>query len=147
MTPSPLTLSLLLFLGALAAWIDLKTRTLPDWLTLGALLTFLALAALQGNALSGALGAVLPSGLLLLVALLAGGGLGGGDVKYLAAIGAALGPLGGFLALLAAALVGALQGAVTALRGRDAYPFGPALAAGSLLVPLLWPYVAPLLGR
>ena len=147
MTPSPTTLGLLFLVGALATTWDLRTRTLPDWLTLGALLAFLALAALQGNVLWGALGAVLPSGLLLLVALLAGGGLGGGDVKYLAAIGAALGPRGGFVALLAASAIGALQGVVTAFRGKDAYPFGPALAAGSLVAPLLWPYVAPLLGR
>ena len=143
MTPSDVTLGLLLALGIVASWLDLRTHTLPDRLTLGALAAFLLLTGWQGHLVAAVLGAAIPSALLLLIALLAGGGLGGGDVKYLAAIGAALGPLGGFLALLAAALIGVLQGALTRLRGGSSYPFGPALAAGSILAPMLWPLLAP----
>ena len=145
MTPSDVTLGLLLALGLVASWLDLRTHTLPDRLTLGALAAFLLLAGWQGHLVAAVLGAAIPAALLLLIALLAGGGLGGGDVKYLAAIGAALGPLGGFLALLAAALIGALQGVLTTRRGGGAYPFGPALAAGSILAQLLWPILMPIL--
>jgi prepilin signal peptidase PulO-like enzyme (type II secretory pathway) len=67
-------------------------------------------------------------------------GMGLGDVKLLAAIGAFLGPLGVIEAVLAAALLGLLLGGVLALRrGSAAAPFGfgPALALGALAVLLL----------
>ena len=145
MTPSPTTLGALLALGIVASWFDLRTHVLPDRLTLGALAVFLLLAGWQGRPGAAVLGALLPAALLLLIALLAGGGLGGGDVKYLAAIGAALGPLEGCLALLVAAAIGVLQGFWQRRRGRAAYPFGPALAAGSILAPLLGPILLPML--
>lgn len=145
-----MTVFLLAAVGVGAAWLDLKTGRIPNWLTIGALVTFLLIDASRGRLMPGLLGAVVPAGLLLLVALLAVTGIigaGGGDVKYAAAIGAALGPLGGLFALLVAAVLGALS-ALTVFRGRPAYPFAPALAAGSILSLLLWPIVASaLLGR
>ncbi len=146
-----MTLILLVAIGVAAAWLDVKTGRIPDWLTIGALCVFLLIAAWQGPLVSALLGAVLPAGLLLLTALLAVAGIagvGGGDVKYVAAVGAALGPLGGLLALLVAAAVGTPAAVVQLRRGRPSYPFGPAVAFGSILSALLWPIVAPvLLGR
>jgi leader peptidase (prepilin peptidase)/N-methyltransferase len=75
-------------------------------------------------------------------------GLGLGDVKLMAAIGAFLGPGGVLETVVAAALLGLLLGVVQLLaerRGVDApFGFGPALAAGALLVALV-PH-APLVG-
>lgn len=71
-------------------------------------------------------------------------GLGFGDVKLMAMIGAFLGPLGVLEALFAAALVGLVLGLGYAVaRGSFAVPFGfgPALAAGALAVllsPVHW---------
>jgi leader peptidase (prepilin peptidase)/N-methyltransferase len=73
-------------------------------------------------------------------------GLGFGDVKLLAMIGAVLGPFGVLEALIAAALAGLLVGAAFAVATRrlDApFGFAPALALGALLVllapgPALW---------
>jgi leader peptidase (prepilin peptidase)/N-methyltransferase len=67
-------------------------------------------------------------------------GMGLGDVKLLAAIGAFLGPAGVLATVLAASVLGLVLGGAIALARRDAsVPFGfaPALAAGALLVVLL----------
>jgi len=67
-------------------------------------------------------------------------GLGFGDVKLMAGVGAFLGPTGVMEAILVAAVVGLGVGGAIALARRQAgVPFGfaPALAAGSLLVVLV----------
>ena len=66
-------------------------------------------------------------------------GLGFGDVKLLAMIGAVLGPVGVLEALIAAALGGLVLGLGFALATRrfdTPFGFGPALALGALLVVL-----------
>ncbi len=64
-------------------------------------------------------------------------GMGGGDVKLLAMIGAFLGWKGVLFTLFAASLVGSLVGGGIMLAlGKDtkyAIPFGPFLAAGALV--------------
>ena len=72
-----MTLILLVAIGVAAAWLDVKTGRIPDWLTIGALCVFLLIAAWQGPLVSALLGAVLPAGLLLLTALLAVAGIAG----------------------------------------------------------------------
>ena len=63
-------------------------------------------------------------------------GMGGGDVKLLAMIGAFLGWQGALMTLLLASLSGSIIGlAMMLLYGKDskyAIPFGPFLAAGAL---------------
>jgi prepilin peptidase CpaA len=90
-----------------AAVFDLRTRRIPNWLTLGALATALVLRlALDGPtglalAVVGAFAAGFPA--LVLFRLRA---MGGGDVKLLAACGALVGPETGFQLLLASAIAG-----------------------------------------
>ena len=119
-------------LGLVATWTDLTDGRVPDWLTLGALAAFLGFAAWQGSLVTALLGALLPSAILLLCRRL-GVGVRGGDVKYLAAVGALLGPALGLLALLTAAVVALVVGVIARWRGPGAYPFAPALAVSSLL--------------
>lgn len=67
-------------------------------------------------------------------------GLGFGDVKLLAMIGAVVGPIGVIETILAASLAGLVGGVAWALaRGNWTAPFGfgPAIAAGALLVVLI----------
>lgn len=71
-------------------------------------------------------------------------GLGLGDVKLLAMIGAVLGPVGVLDSILASSLVGLVMGGLhSAMRGGVGIPFGfaPAIAVGAiatLFLPRLW---------
>jgi prepilin peptidase CpaA len=102
----------LVILSALAVYFDLVRHKIPNFLTFPAMLLGLLYHALGGG-WSGLRFAL--AGLLLGVALLlipfAMGGMGGGDVKFLAAVGALQGA--GFV--LAAALLAALIGGAAAL--------------------------------
>lgn len=67
-------------------------------------------------------------------------GVGFGDVKLLAMIGAVQGALGVFETILAASLAGLVLGVAWALATREwsaPFGFGPAIAAGALLVALV----------
>jgi prepilin peptidase CpaA len=101
---------------ALGAWIDVRTRRLPNKLTLTAVVLALALRGLLGGAalLDGVYGLALAFALLL--PLFALGGVGGGDAKLMMAAGAFLGPHGFLVALLATALVGGVMSAAYAMR-------------------------------
>ncbi|MHB1531612.1 prepilin peptidase [Acidithiobacillus sp.] len=134
--------------------IDLETQLLPDRITkpgilLGLLLNATALIH-PGLALVSPLeavaGVVLGYGSLWLLAVgyhrwSGRHGMGGGDLKLLAMIGAWLGWQAVFLTLFIAALSGGVvaMAYVLAGKGRDyAMPFGPYLALGGWLM-LLWP--------
>lgn len=110
-----------LALGVAACVWDLRTRRIPNALTFGAaaaaLVVRLLVAGPWGLA-DGAAGWL--TGAALLLPFYALGGLGGGDVKLLAAIGAWVGPLAAF----EVGLYGALAGGVLAV--------GFALSVGSL---------------
>jgi leader peptidase (prepilin peptidase)/N-methyltransferase len=67
-------------------------------------------------------------------------GLGFGDVKLLAMIGAVIGPIGVLETILAASLAGLVGGVAWAAANRNwstPFGFGPAIAAGALLVLLV----------
>ena len=101
-----------------AVWFDVRERRLPNALTVGATVLALALRALAGldPLVDGLLGAVLGFGLALPFFL--AGGLGGGDVKLLAATGAFLGPRYLWFALLVMALVGGVMAVAVIARHR-----------------------------
>lgn len=103
---SSVNTALFLLLVAAAGWLDLRTGRIPNVLTVTGLAAALALRALQDPAqvVPGLLGAAFGLGVSL--PLFALGGLGGGDVKLLAAVGAFLGPGKLVTALLAAGVVG-----------------------------------------
>ena len=103
----PSLLAVLLVL--VGAYTDLRWRRLPNWLTLGGALAALLLQlALRGPA--GGLDSLLGWGLgvLLLFIPFALRGMGAGDVKLLAAVGASRGPAFVFVAFLLIALLGGL---------------------------------------
>nr|WP_296748615.1 A24 family peptidase [Thioalkalivibrio sp.] len=148
--PTAAGLAALLFTGVLivASGIDARTTLLPDQLTLP--LIWLGLAAnyfgLFTDLESAVIGAMAGYLSLWLVyhgfRLLTGKeGMGYGDFKLLAAIGAWLGWQALPVVLLLASLVGAIVGiALILLRGRDRnipIPFGPYLAAAGWLG-LIW---------
>jgi len=109
------------FLSIVAGAFDLRTRRIPNLLTFGAALAGVGYhAATGGLTTAGWSAAGLAAGLLLFFPFFALGGLGAGDVKLVAALGAWVGLpailwvafytaiAGGVLALLAAAHHGLL---------------------------------------
>jgi leader peptidase (prepilin peptidase)/N-methyltransferase len=127
----------------IVSFIDLAYRIIPDVITLpGILAGLLASALITSVGLGSALlGVVIGGGLFLFIAIVSRGGMGGGDIKLTAMIGAFLGWQGVFVTIFLAALSGAISGIfliVVKKKGRkDALPFGPFLALGALLA-LLW---------
>ena len=116
---------------ALAALVDLREHKLPNRLLAVAFLVTAAgaLSALDGGlVVSALLGMVLAGGLLLLVRL--GRGVGMGDVKMAAVVGASTGSVALVAAPVAIAVAAASAGVFGLLAGRTRLPLGPALWAG-----------------
>jgi leader peptidase (prepilin peptidase) / N-methyltransferase len=134
------------------AYIDLDHQIIPDVLSLpGVVVGLVAAPVLHGGTWleaiqAAALGAVLGGGLLFAVAwgyerATGREGMGGGDVKLLAMVGAFLGWQGVLLTLLLGSLVGSAIGvSIMVARGADsklAIPFGPFLSIGAF-VAMFW---------
>ncbi len=134
-----------LFFAALVAiaGIDLEHQLIPDRITLpgiamGFLTSFLGTRLSWLDSLIGILGV---GGILVAVIILSGGGMGGGDVKLGAMMGAFLGYKLALLALFLAVILGgfvALALLFTGIRRRkDPIPFGPFLAMAAAIA-MLW---------
>lgn len=151
---STVAICLLGFL-AVAAVVDLRTRRIPNTLTVPA-----ALAALLLHLWCSGAGGAMTSGTGLLTGLAAflpfylAGGFGAGDVKAMAVVGAFVGPKGALLAALATLGVGGVGAllVLAALRWqsvrtrlawqlgdarRQHFPYGLAIACGTALA-LRW---------
>ena len=123
-----------LVVATIACVTDLRTRRIPNVLTFGAAAGacgfYLADRGLGGLGWSAAGWLV---GGLLFLPLFALRGLGGGDVKLLAALGAWMGTSALLPIVLLSSLIGAVVGgAFLAIRGHDRatpIPFGPFIAA------------------
>ncbi len=148
--PTPAGLAAMLFTGILiaAAGIDARTTLLPDQLTLpllwfGLAINYFGVFTDLESAVIGAIAGYLVLWLVYHAFRLLTGkeGMGYGDFKLLAALGAWLGWQSLPLVLLLASLVGAIVGiALILLRGRDRnipIPFGPYLAAAGWIA-LIW---------
>ena len=110
----------LLMVIATAAWSDLRTRRIPNWINVsGAFIGFL-LHALDGGlhgAVTSLAGAALGVGIF--VGLFAVGGMGAGDVKLFGAVGALVGPQALVLVFVFTGLLGGIAAiALAVFRGR-----------------------------
>ena len=99
--------------------LDLRTRRIPNWLTLSLTACGLTLAALQVSGLSlfGAL-AGFGLGLVLMLPGHVVGATGAGDVKLFAAMGTVLGPSGIAVAFFYTTIVGGVLALVVAINRR-----------------------------
>lgn len=97
----------ILFVMAVAVYTDLRYRLIYDWLTLPGIAYFLIAHAVlrPEDWLAHLLGVVVLGGLSLGVAVISNGQLGGGDIKLLAVVGAALGWQAGLFAMVLAYLL------------------------------------------
>ena len=136
----------LVFIASLVAltFIDLDTMRLPDVIVLPLVLVGLAGAWLIPDRLTGwesLASAVGAGGLFWFIARVYPEGMGLGDVKLVAALGAFLGFPGIILAVFLASLSGSLIGLARLFMRRASWrqqiPFGPYLAFGGV-VTLLW---------
>lgn len=130
---------MILFLIVVAAAWDLRTREVPDWIPL-AILACAALATLFGWSDVRWTGLVV--GLVLGFALPAAvwrlGGLGGADVKLIAGLGAALGPVALLCFLFWTALAGGLLAVAAKSFGKKDFAYVPAIVVG-LSIQTFWP--------
>ena len=123
--------------------IDLQHQLIPDVITLPGIVVGLAANLAIGHVswLDSVIGIVMGGGLFLVIILVSRGGMGGGDMKLGAMLGAFLGWKALLFALFAAIVLGgvvAIAVLVSGLRGRkDPIPFGPFLAAGGAMA-LFW---------
>lgn len=107
--------TLLVIACAAAVWFDVRENRIPNVLTLGTLILALALrAAGQASLIDGLAGAGIAFAIALPFFLV--GGLGGGDAKLLAAVGALVGLDRVFMALFLTAVVGGAMGIFVMLR-------------------------------
>ena len=125
-------------------FIDLDHRIIPDRISLpGIPLFFLAALAVPGVTWrASAIGILAGGGSLFAVAwvyqaMTGREGMGGGDIKLLAMIGAMVGWRGILFTLFAASAIGTIAGLVAMIRSgkgmRLAIPFGPFLAMGATI--------------
>jgi prepilin peptidase CpaA len=101
----------------IAAWTDWRTRRIPNWLTVPALVLGIGVNTLAAG-WPGARASLEGAGLALIILFpfVLKRGLGAGDWKLMAAIGAFLGPLLFLLALLGSVLVCGLMAIVHLIR-------------------------------
>ncbi|MBI5577189.1 MAG: prepilin peptidase [Deltaproteobacteria bacterium] len=128
-------------------FIDIDHRIIPDELSLGGLAAGVLLSFLPGGDWQGSLlGGVVGGGILYATAVAyekATGreGMGGGDIKLIAMIGAFLGWKGALLAIFSGSLLGTAGGLIAMRKGKDglktAIPFGPYLCAAAVIARFL----------
>lgn len=127
-------------------FVDLDHRIVPNAITYPGTLLGLLLAVPQGRILDALLTAAGAGAFFLLIALVSRGGMGGGDIKLAAMMGAFLGWPAIAFALLVAFTTGAAAGVYLIASGRrsrkDPIPFGPSLAAGAMVA---WFAAAPVI--
>lgn len=103
-------------LAVAACCFDMRTRRVPNALTLGGAVLALGYAAVRGGPVDVAAAALgWCVGLALFLPFFVLGGLGAGDVKLLACLGAWLGPESALWLALYAAMAGGVMGLIVAL--------------------------------
>ena len=126
----------MLIVLAVIVVLDFRTKIIPDAITLPGIVYALCVAAFMENpSLSEAvLGAVVGGGIVLLLAVVSRGAFGGGDIKLMGMLGAALGWKGAIAVLALSQVMAALIALVLlTLRRARRHDFFPVGAVISLL--------------
>ncbi len=152
--PNPATAIYFLFIAALLVitFIDIDHRIIPDVISLpGIPIGFAASFLLPDLAWTDALiGIAAGGGILLSIAwgyhfLTGKEGMGGGDIKLLAMIGAFLGWKGVLFTVMASSFIGTVVGVIMMVRARKgmkmALPFGPFLSIGAIVYLFFGPQI------
>ena len=117
--------------------IDIKHQIIPDVITLPGIVLGLVAGSYTIGYIDSFLGFLIGGGLFYLLAVLSNGGMGGGDIKYIAAAGALVGwqkvLLIIFISAFLGSFVGLFQIVVQKKSRKSLIPFGPFLAAATLI--------------
>ena len=110
---------------------DVRTREIPDWISIA--IAIMAVGAAATGWLGIGLVLVAIGGLVGLTIgylLFRFAELGGGDAKLIAALGMLVGPVGLLIVLFGMAVAGGVLSLVAMLRGQRDYAYVPAITAG-----------------
>ena len=126
-----------------ATWHDVRTREIPD--VVSAILAAAGIAAtwmgwIHHGWMPCLAGSVL--GFLVVLPFTLSGGIGGGDLKLVAALGMWLGPLPLIQTLFWTALVGLVCAVIAKVRKQKDFAYVPAITAG-LMIFVLFPSALP----
>lgn len=145
-------LSTLLILSVLT---DIREKLILDVITLPSIVVLVIVRFFIGEEpfLTYLLGGAIGFCLLLLLAVVSKGGMGGGDIKLYAAIGVVLGPMPTVMSLVFASFVGAVVGVILIsfkiVKRREPIAFGPSILIGTLVAYLygtqIWNWYTSLL--
>jgi prepilin peptidase CpaA len=111
-----ITQAIVLILGAIACWCDVRTKRIPNLLTLGG-----AALAIGYSVGTQGIGGLVPSlggwltGAVLFLPMYLLGGMGAGDVKLLACLGAWLGPQTALFVALYASIAGGVMALIVSI--------------------------------
>jgi prepilin peptidase CpaA len=128
----------IVLLVVLAVVYDLRTRQVPDWISLAILgCAMVAVACGWSDVRWPGLFGGLLLGVLCSVPMFCLGGFGGADVKLIAALGATLGPVNFLCMFFWMAMAGAVLAVVAKLRGQKDFAYVPAIVVG-FTIQTLW---------
>ncbi len=117
--------------------IDYEHQIIPDRITLPGIVFGLGAGTYLVGIVDSLFGFLLGGGLFYLLAILSRGGMGGGDIKFIAGAGALLGWQKVLLVIFLGAILGSAIGLILmAAKKKDRkslIPFGPFLAVGTLI--------------
>ncbi len=131
------TVWIAVMLGCLAAADDLRRRIISNWISLGGIAINLCYQLIRHGwaaLLTAVAGAAVGFAVFVVFYLL--GGMGGGDVKLMAAFGSLLGPSATLVAALLISGIGAVIAACCFVLNpkRRSIPYAPAIVLGAWLV-------------
>ena len=117
--------------------VDIKHQIIPDIITLPGLALGLAAGSYSIGYANSFMGFLLGCGLFYLLAILSNGGIGGGDIKYIAAAGAFVGWQKVLLIIFISAVLGTFvslfQIGFQKKTRKNIIPFGPLLSVATLI--------------
>ena len=117
--------------------VDIKHQIIPDVITLPGLVLGLVAGSYSIGYVNSFMGFLLGCGLFYLLAILSNGGIGGGDIKYIAAAGAFVGWQKVLLIIFIGAVLGTFLGlfqiAFQKKTRKNIIPFGPLLSVATLI--------------
>jgi prepilin signal peptidase PulO-like enzyme (type II secretory pathway) len=122
----------------ITAFTDFEEGIIPDFITYPGIIIGILISTFTIGLKSSVIGAIIFSGIFIGIAILSGGGMGGGDIKLAGVIGTFNGYGGSIMTLIIASLAGGIWAVILFWQGKavrkTAIRFGPFLSISAWLV-------------